>query len=185
MFRKTSRLRSFYLSYFSTPSSDRLIYQAVCRQKAQRFLELGIGVGQRAARMIEAAALFFPQPEIRYIGIDPFEARSAVDGPGVTLKMAHRLLTRTGARIRLIPGEPSTALASSANTLGKVDLIVISSRLDQRHLAKGWFYVPRLLHEESRVFLEKTRPGGRTLLKVVAPSEIRALASLAADRRAA
>ncbi|HUT12017.1 MAG TPA: hypothetical protein VMY42_16065 [Thermoguttaceae bacterium] len=142
---------------------------------------MGIGIGQRAARMIEAAARFFPHCEIRYIGIDPFEARSAVDGPGVTLKMAHRLLSRTGARIRLIPGDPSTALDGSANTLGQVDLIVISSRLDPAHLAKGWLYVPRLLHEESRVFLERTRPGGRTFLEAIAPSEIQALASLAGD----
>jgi len=185
MFPKTSRLRALYFLYFSTPRGDRRVYQAICRQKARKFLELGIGIGQRAARMIEVAARFFPPSEIRYIGMDPFEARSALDGPGVTLKMAHRLLSSTGGRIRLIPGDPLASLANSANALGQVDLIVISARLDPRRLAKGWLYIPRLLHEESKVFLEKTRPGGQTSLEAVARSEVLALASLACDRRAA
>ena len=181
----TSCLRSIHLSYLSTPASDRPVYRAVCRRKARRVLELGVGVGQRATRMIEAAGRFHPQREIFYCGLDPFEARSAVDGPGVTLKMAHRLLSATGARIQLVPGDPCEGLTRTANRLGEVDIVVIASRLDPKRLGRAWFYVPRLLHEKSEVFLESILPGGRKSLRLLPRSEIEALASAAADRRAA
>jgi len=135
--------------------------------------------------MIEVASRFSPLPQIRFTGMDLFEARSAVDGPGVTLKMAHRLLSATGARIQLVPGDPCTGLARVANTLGQVDLVVISPRLDPRRLARAWFYVPRLLHERSQVLLERLLPGGRTSLRLVSRSEIESLAAAAAGRRAA
>ena len=95
----TSRLRVFYLSYFSNPAGDRLIYRTIRRQKVRTILELGIGFGQRAVRMIEIAGCYHPIREVRFTGVDLFEARSSADGPGVTLKMAHRLLNATGARI--------------------------------------------------------------------------------------
>ena len=136
-------------------------------------------------RMIEIASRFHSLPDIRYAGIDPFEARSAMDGPGVTLKMAHRLLHATGARVQLIPGDPFAGLSRKANSLGRVDLLVVSSRLDPRQLAKAWFYVPRLLHEQSVVLIEKLLPGGHTSVRPAADDEIETLAAAAAGRRAA
>lgn len=180
-----SHLRTFYLSYLSTPVSDRLIYRTVRRQEVRKILELGIGVGQRAVRMIEVASRSHPLREIQYTGMDPFEARSAADGPGVTLKMAHRLLGATGARIQLIPGDPFVELARVANFLGQVDLVVISASLNPQHLPRAWLYVPRLLDERSRVFLEGLLPGGRTWLRTLERSAIEALADAASCRRAA
>ena len=181
----TGHLRLLYFCYLSKPAGDRLIYREIRRHRVRRILELGIGSGQRAARMIEIAGQFSPLREIRFTGVDLFEARSAVDGPGVTLKMAHRLLRATGARVQLIPGDPSTALARAANNLGQLDLVVISPRLDPRRLAHAWFYVPRLLHERSQVFLERILPGGGTSLRLLARSEIETLAAAAVSRRAA
>ena len=145
----TSRLRAFYLSYLSTPGGDRPVYRAILRHQARSFLELGIGIGQRAVNMIEIAGRFCPPRQLRFTGIDPFEARGAVDGPGVTLKMAHRLLTTTGARIQLVPGPPDVALARCANALGQVDLVVISSRLDPHRLSRAWFFVRDTSRRES------------------------------------
>jgi hypothetical protein len=181
----TSRLRAFYLCYLSTPAGDHPIYRAICRHQVRRILELGIGTGQRAARMIELAGLFHPLPQLEFSGVDRFESRSAADGPGVSLKMAHRLLGRSGARIQLIPGDPCTALARSANRLGPFDLVVISARLDPQSLARAWFYVPRLLHEHTQVFQERLPPGGGTCSLPVAADEIRTLAAAAVLRRAA
>ena len=70
----SSRLRIFYLLYLSKPTADRPIFRAISRQKACKFLELGIGVGRRAVRMIEVAGQFTPLRKIHYAGIDPFEA---------------------------------------------------------------------------------------------------------------
>jgi hypothetical protein len=181
----TSRLRVFYLSFLSTPASDRPIYRAIRRQRVRKILELGVGTGQRAVRMIELAALSHPLSAIEFNGIDPFESRSAADGPGMSLKMAHRLLGRTGARIQLIPGNPSTALARSARFWGQFDLVVISARLDFRDLARAWFYVPRMLHDRTQVFQERLLPGGETTSRLVDADEIRALATAAVVRRAA
>ncbi len=181
----TGRLQAIYLSYLSTPTSDHPIYRAICRQRARKILELGIGTGRRAVRMIRLAALFWPPGEIEFNGMDLFESRSSADGPGMSLKMAHRRLAQTGGRIKLIPGDPYTGLARSANSLGQLDLLVVSARLDPRSLARAWFYVPRLLGRGTQVFQEELRPGGRTSLRLVASDEIRNLAASAVMRRAA
>jgi hypothetical protein len=134
--------------------------------------------------MLEVAAQFHCPRDIRYTGIDLFEARSAADGPGISLKAAHQLLQPTGARIQLVPGTPQEGLARVANELGKVDLVVLSAQPDVQHLAHAWFYIPRLLDERSQVFLETIQPGGLASLRLVDPTEIHLLAG-AMRRRAA
>ncbi|OHB68792.1 MAG: hypothetical protein A2V70_19095 [Planctomycetes bacterium RBG_13_63_9] len=181
----TSRLRLIYLLYFSQPSEYRPVYRAIHRQQARKILQLGLGIGQTALRMIEVAGRLTPLRQIHFAAVDPFDARSAADGPGVTLKMAHRLLTSTGARVHLVPGYPSVELARVANSLGQVDLLVLSARQNLRDSDRAWFYVPRLLHERSQVFLERLLPGGSTALRLVPRGEIDALAAAAARRRAA
>src|SRR3972149_7327058 len=114
----TSRIKIIYLLYLSKPSSDRLIYRAIIRQKARRIVELGIAEGNRALRMIDAAARFAPRSEIQFVGMDPFEARSETDGPGLSLISAHRVLKPSGAKIKLIPGDPLNNIARMANDLG-------------------------------------------------------------------
>jgi hypothetical protein len=175
----TTFLRTAYLSYFSSPASDRLIYQTIRRQQVRSILECGIGIGERATRMIEIARLVSPDAEIRYAGIDRFEARSAADGPGVTLKMAHRLLRGTHAKVRLIPGDTAAALAQVANSLGHTDLVVISARQDTPDLAAAWCYLPRILHPESQILLETLLPGGRIALRCISPSDVVTLATAA------
>ena len=135
--------------------------------------------------MIEVAALRKPLDEIQFTGIDLFESRSSADGPGVTLKMAHRLLTATGARVQVVPGDPLSGLSRVANTLGQIDLIIFSPRLNPKQLARAWFYVPRLLHDRSQVLVEELLPGGRTSSRLVPRNEIDALAAAASPRRAA
>ena len=176
------RLRLIYLSHLSKPASDRLVYQAIRCLRARKILELGIGVGRRATRMIEVARHCNPTRQIHFTAIDPFEARSSADGPGMSLRKAHRLLGATDAHVRFVPGDPSAGLARVANVLGQVDLVVVSARLDRWCLARAWFYVPRLLHGRSQVFLETLLPFGKKSLRLVDRSEIEDLA--AATRRA-
>jgi len=160
-----SRLRLFYLLHLSTPPSDRAIYQAVFRRRIQRIIELGLGTGERAARLIEVASQHPAASRITYTGIDPFEARRAEDGPGLTLKQAHRLLRATGARIRLVPGDPLSIFSAKANDLGVADLVLIGWPLDQGLLPRATYYLRRMLHEGSLVLLERPThsPGVKTL----------------------
>jgi len=183
----TSRLRVLYLSRLSNPAAERVIYRAIQGQRVSRILELGIADGSRAARMIEVAAYCREPKDIQYFGLDLFEARSSSDGPGVTLKLAHRRLSATGARVKLIPGDPFSGLSRCANLLGQLDLIVVSARLEPRSLAKAWFYLPGLMHRQTRVFQEVMRPGGVRAICPLGRDEIesRAVASVCGRRRAA
>ena len=166
------QIKLIYLSYFSHPAGDRPVFKAIRKNRVRRIVECGIGTTQRSQRMIEAARLVSPDADIHFTGIDLFEARGSADGPGVSLKLAHRRLSATDARVKLIPGDPLSAFARAANTLGDTDLLVISARQDPAALAEAWFFVPRILHAGSVVFEEVALAGGQTLLKAVALDEI-------------
>lgn len=147
-------LKQLHLAYFSRPESDRPLYRAIRRTGAKKLLALGVGDCQRVCRMIAAAGNFGPAVEVRFIGIDLFEARPDDSSPGMSLKDAYRKLKATGASIQLLPGNPFTALARSANALGPMDIIVIAADQDASSLERAWFYVPRLLRASTRVFQE-------------------------------
>jgi len=136
--------------------------------------------------MIEVARLQFPPNQVGYTGIDLFEARTPSDGPGMALKKAHRLLAGTGARVQLLPGDPSTVLARAANTLDGSELVIISAGHDPDSLARAWFYVPRMLSQDAHVLIEeRSGADGELALRRMAPEEISRLADGAALRRAA
>ena len=124
-----SRLRYLQLAYFSSPHSDRAIYKAIFRQRWHRFLEIGIGQGVRARRMIQIAAERYSRDQVRYVGVDLFEARSAPAG-GLNLKEAHRLFKAMGVSAQFVPGDPFSALSRTANSLGELDAVVISADQD-------------------------------------------------------
>jgi hypothetical protein len=183
--RPTSLWKTIYLTRLSQPKSDRLIYRAMLRSKPRRIVELGLRQGQRALRLIDAATRYVPREEIRYIGIDPFEDRTAEQGPGLTLINAHRLLKSSGARIQLIPGNPLDALIRSANHLGAVDLIIIS-RDGSQETEPGpqfWSYLLRLLQPDTMVFQEKLIDGRGPGIQQISHQDIRS--RTAAPRRLA
>ncbi|MCR4415228.1 MAG: hypothetical protein NUV77_22630 [Thermoguttaceae bacterium] len=135
--------------------------------------------------MIEVAALKVPVGELRYVGVDLFEARTQRDGPGLSLKAAHCLLRPTGARVQLVPGDPLSALARTANLLKPADLVVISAMPDAA-MSAAWFFMPRVLHARS-IVLRQGPPGGRQggEFERLGLPQVEALASRAGRRRAA
>jgi hypothetical protein len=177
--------RLIYLAHFSKPQSDRSIYQAIRRHKMRKIVELGFSSCRRSMRMIEVARLASPQQEIHYVGMDLFEGRSASDGPGLNLKAAHQFLHSCGARIQLVPGNPADSLARTANSLGKIDLLIVPAALDSLTSSRAWFFVPRMLHERSMVFVEQPAADGQKALYVKPLTEIEQLAAAGARRRAA
>lgn len=180
----STRLRLFHLFHLSKPASDRVIYQTVFRRRDRKILEFGIGSGQRATRLIEVASQHVPLAQISYIGIDPFEARVPEDGPGLTLKEAHRLLRATGTRVRLVPGDPLAVFPTVVNELGIADLVLIDRRVDSRQLPHLTYYLERMLHDGSLVVLKGQSEGGAAApVKILPLERIHALA--ASFRRAA
>ena len=180
-----SHIRLIYSCHFSKPPFNRAVYQAIRRCHARKIVEIGIGEGQRTMRMIEVARLASPQQCVHYVGIDQFEGRSKSDGPGLTLKAAHQLLQGTGALIQLVPGTPSAAIPRIANSLGKVDLLIVPAEFDSESFARAWFFVPRMLHEHSLVFVERLLGNGQRLLEIKPRHAIDSLASAGVRRRAA
>lgn len=178
--------RLWHLAYFSRPAKDRPLYRAIRRGRVSRILELGIGDGVRSGRLIEIARRTHTAGPLYYTGVDLFESSSAGQGR-LTLKAAHCRLKPTGARLRFVPGEVFTALACAANDIGPCDLIVISADQEQGDsLTKAWFYVPRLLHPATQIFLERPAEGSTPArFEQLGHNEIRRRALAAVRRKAA
>lgn len=174
--------RLFYLLYLSQPAGDRAIYRALRRGAGQKVLEIGVGTGRRSLRIIELASRDGLPAE--FIGIDLYEARP--DGTSrISLKSAHSMFKQTRARARLVPGDAFSALARTANEIGPCDLIVISSDQLGEPLDRAWFYLPRLLRENTRVFVERPADGARPgCFELISHAEIRRRAA-PLSRRAA
>lgn len=142
-------------------------------------------------RMIETAHRASPASDVHYVGMDPFEAREP-SGCGLSLKAAHQLLSgkhgrgsaSAGVRVQLVPGNPPDSLMRLANSLGKVDVLILPAEFDSSEHARLWYFVPRMLHEQSLVFIDAPTADGQRSLQPKLRREIDHLASLA-PRRAA
>ena len=177
-------VRLFYLTYLSKPAGDRVIYRAIVRGRAKRVLEIGLGQGLRACRMIETMQRVSHEQLVSYCGIDLFELSHGQSSSRLSLKAVHCKLKPTGARVRLVPGDPFSALVAMANTIGVCDVIVIAAGHDAESLDRAWFYVPRLLHSTTQVFLE-TVDGKTPLFESLSHDEIRRRAQAGIPRRTA
>jgi hypothetical protein len=176
------KLRLFYICHLSKPANNRPVYQIVRRLQALKIVELGIADCHDAVRMILVARLASPGRQVEYIGFDPFEGRNAASV--MTLKAAYQLLRATGARVRLMPGNPAETLPQAANSLGKIDLLILPRELATEANSRFWYFVPRMLHERTVVFLRNIEAEGRRF-DILPGEEIARLASLGASRRAA
>jgi hypothetical protein len=151
---------------------------------ARRILEIGIGSADRTNRLVKLARQFSASEPIRYTAIDLFEGRGKNMPQGLSLKDTHRMLAPHDAKVQLIPGEPAQALARAANSLAETDVVLISAVGDGSALGPGWFYVPRMLHPGSQVFLETRTADGGTTLRLAPLAEIEVLAQTSRRRAA-
>ncbi len=172
-----SRLRLFYLLHLSKPASDRLVFREIRRLKARKVVEFGLGAGQRAVNIIELLREFHEARDIHYTGLDLFEARTAADGPGISLREAHCLLKATGARIQLVPGNVGEGLSRIANGVSEVDVVVISAGIRPEQLSQAWFFLPRMIHAQTQIFQETPAAGGNTAIRLLEAQEVAKLAA--------
>ena len=142
---------------FSRPDSglDRQLVKAMKVQQVRRIVEIGVHDGERAEQLLEMAKRFHDVESIRYTGIDMFEARGEDATP---LKEVHSRLSATGATIRLVPGDASSALPRCANDLRGTDWVLISPDQEEAAIDRAWHFLPRMLHQKSEVWME-TKPG--------------------------
>ncbi|HOM15706.1 MAG TPA: hypothetical protein PK777_12015 [Thermoguttaceae bacterium] len=170
-----NRLRFFYLAYLSYPASDRFLYRLAFRHPPSSILEIGLGGAVRAQRLLEIIRQRVPGDPVFYTGIDLFETTPPQFGKRIPLKEVYRTLRQTGAQIRLYPGDPWTVLSQRANYLGPVDLLLVSSQVDSKSMAKAWFYIPRMLRPDSQVFVEH-RSGQKCFFRKINPASLQAWA---------
>ena len=144
-----SLTQAIYLLTLCSPKCDRALYRSVRRMRPRKIVELGVGNTSRANRLLRLAARYRPDETIEYTGIDLFET-----GPpdeSISLKLAHHRLSQTGASVRLVPGDLPSGLARTANMLAQTDLLVIDSNHSEDDLKQAWFYVPRMIHQNTMV----------------------------------
>ncbi len=161
----------FFRSLFAgvvKPAPAHPLLRHVAKSSVRRMVEIGIGDGQRARDSIELMVKHHGRSDVRYTGIDLFEGRT--DGSGLTLKAAHRLLGGMCDGVRLVPGAPGVGLKRCANELRGTDLVVVSCDQDQQSLNASWHFLPRMLHNESQVWLENS--DGQ--FEVLSPADVRA-----------
>jgi hypothetical protein len=155
-----SRIAAVWSACFAKPAHERSLEQTVKRQRPRRILEIGLGDGGRARRVISLAQRYQARNEIHFVGIDLFEDRHG-DQPPFPLKDAYRQLRSTGARVRLVPGDAYGALVRSANSFSDIELVLISADVNKASLAAAWFYLPRTLAKNAIVlWADGTLPDG-------------------------
>jgi len=173
-------LRTVWLTRLSQPAGERVLHRHVLRTPPRRVLEIGLGTLVRGERLLGALAARLPGGELQYVGIDRFEGREPGDPPGVSLKEAHKRL-RALARVQLVPGNVDTALSRVCNQLPAFDLVLVAAGHDERHLARAWFFLPRLVHPATTVYVESAAGGPWNMLP---RSKLDDLAARAVLRRA-
>lgn len=138
---------------FSQPVCDRLIYKLIKKHRFRSFLEFGLEDGTRCETMIRVATKYGASRNVRYTGIDPFDARSSSQDK-LPLIEVHRMLQPTNAKTQLVPGDIQTAISQIANSHVRTDLILISAGYDKEALEASWFFFPRMLHSGSLVLIQ-------------------------------
>ena len=153
-------LKYAHLAYLSQPATDRVIYRLIDKRPIRSILELGVGNGVRAERMIAVASRQQTDVELRYIGIDLFEDRPA-GMPQIALKQAYQQLRQQRVKVRLVPGDPLDALARIANEISGIDLVVVAGDQDPESMARAWLFLPRMIHDDTMVFSQAADAQGR------------------------
>jgi hypothetical protein len=149
---KVGLFRRLWLTRLSKPAVERLIYRTVLQAKPRRILELGLGTLKRSERVLTVARAV-SDGAVHYVGLDRFEGRLPTDPPGVTLKQAHQRLHAL-AKVQLVPGNADGSLARLCNHLGVFDLVLVSADNDPRHLERIWFFIQRLVNDQTTVLVE-------------------------------
>jgi hypothetical protein len=173
-----------YLAHVSRPKAARKLYRLVKRLKVCRIVEVGISDLERTALLIRVAQRYAGGQRVTYAALDWFDARPNGRTP-LTLKDAYRTLHRTGASVRLVPGEPSQSLAGVANSLPHTGLLLIAPTVADDSLAPYWLFVPRMLDDRSVVLREHCGAEGEPAFTPVSATEIARHAGRTAASRAA
>ena len=158
-----STLGYMQLTIFAKPVCDRAIYKTIKKNKYRSFVEIGMGDGTRSQNLIRVAKKFGVSSNVRYTGVDQFDARPEGQNALPLIQM-HKKLKALDAKTQLVPGDMPSAVARIANSHVRTDLIVISAGVKTDQLNAIWFYLPRMLHSGSVLMIQKKDGDGFEIL---------------------
>lgn len=173
-------LDTLYLCWFCQPKADRVLFRCLRDHRLHRVVEVGIVSVERTLRMLRLAQRFSGGQDLHYAGIDLFDARPA-GLPELKLKRVHQQLSGSGATVRLIPGDPLSAMARMANQISGTELLLLSASVDQAAMEQAWTYIPRILAGNAQVWEMQTSP--TATYRRIAEVEWRERVDLAARNR--
>jgi len=153
-----SALRLLQWTKLSKPACDRAIYQKIKQLRARSIVEIGLGDGVRAERIVQIAQKFGPGETVKYTGIDLFDGRSE-DQPPLKLIEMHKRLSSMGIKPQLVPGTVASSIQRIANSHTRTDLMIVSAGFDATELEASWFFVPRMLCAGSFLMLQNQANG--------------------------
>jgi predicted O-methyltransferase YrrM len=153
-------LKYTYLAYLSQPATDRILYRSIDKRPLRSILEIGVGNGVRAERLLAVATRHGSDAELCYTGIDLFEDRPE-GAERIGLKQAYQQLRQQHVKVQLVPGDPFAALARISNYITGIDLVVVSGDQDPDSMARAWMFLPRMIHPETTVFSQAKDASGK------------------------
>ena len=171
-----SWLKYFQVAFLSKPATNRILYRTIARHRPRSIVELGMGLGERSATMIQLAQSYQDVADFQYSGLDLFEGRDHRT-PGITLKRAHRMLGSLSRKVRLFPGDLCVSLAQKGNLLANADLFVVDMLDSPETLRQLWKPLARLIHNDSLVYVHQRQAGSQQVQFVLlANDQLRQLA---------
>lgn len=153
-------LKYTYLTRLSQPATDRILYRSIDKRPLRSILEIGVGNGVRAERLLAVATRQTLDTQLCYTGIDLFEDRPE-DADRIGLRQAYQLLRQQHVKVQLVPGDPLSALARISNYITGVDLVVVAGDQDPDSLARAWMFLPRMIHAQTVVFRQTRDAQGK------------------------
>ena len=170
----------FYLTHFSKPVGRRGILRHIQSDHPRKILEVGIQHGDRTVDILNMVLHFCgDKSDVHYCAIDPFEARTAEDGFGLSLRKAHRLISSFEIKSRLIPQAPEIAVKQLYldRLIEKVDLAVISTP-NLNWLKGSCTALAEIIHESAGIFIGIPAPTpSQVVFEKIGLSELVSLAN--------
>ncbi|MDR3108169.1 MAG: hypothetical protein LBU65_00575 [Planctomycetaceae bacterium] len=143
-----------YLTHFSKPADERIIYRAIRSKPPRLMVECNIQRGVRMMRMLDLVKrTVTSQNSFEYVCTDPFEGRTEIDGPGLSLRKTHKLISQLNLRHRCIPAPVEVGIMHLSRSVRNVDFLVAATpNLDW--LASKGALLASTLTTDATVFLK-------------------------------